>query len=46
MSQILDHDGYEALSPASPFFSAEGNKMLSKKCHIMMCAVMFSMNGP
>ena len=28
-----------------PFFSAEGHKMLSKKCHILMRAVMFSRNG-
>ena len=41
----LDHDAYEALAPASPFFSTEGNKMLCKKCHILMRAVMFSTNG-
>ena len=36
---------FKAAAPASPFFPTEGDKMLSKKCHILMCAVMFSTNG-
>ena len=38
---------YKALASASPFLTAEGDETRSKKCHILMSAVvhMFSMNS-
>ena len=38
-------DAYNTSASASPSLTAEGNEMPSKKCHILMSAVMFSTNS-
>ena len=38
-------DAYKSPVSASPFFFTKGDEIPSKKCHVLMSAVMFSMNG-